>query len=1207
MSSSDDANLCVMRIYRPTRKLSATDPFASDSVGLAFATLCIPMEATVADIYPALVKRFCGAQQGVKYRLFVSHSGGDFMLEPEDVPARIQQSLFALIGYRGKEEVDAAAREDYSYICRFVFRELPTASTQWQLRFDIYRNRHGRRSSWFSVDRELNVTQEKALMGDENLAFLPATVFQHAERMQVIDVSANSLLILPQDLLQSCQSLRVLKVGRNFIKRIPDCFRVLESLEHLDLSGNDLRDDGLEPLTHLKNLKQLNLSGNHLSVVPLLPSAITSLNISNNLLTSFVSPCDLTQLEDLDVSLNYITHLEVMPQLRKLIAYGNKLTTGFTVWPELLYLDISQNPVEGSLILKDAQVITVRADGTLLTSIYLDGAKLLAELCVRNGLLTNITCTQPLPMLKVLDLSGNRLSMLSEDLFEVHFNQLEQLRLNDNRLAIMPSLDGCTELKFVSLACNQLTDLGMRNPLPKLETLIVHSNNLKKISRSVWQSGLRKLNLANNFLPDFPTLVNKDDAKLIETLEFLSLTDNSCNADVLYSIAELQNLKVLHLAMNQIYNYHEDVVFPHLVELSLGHNQLASLPITIGKYTSLQRLYANCNRLTNIPGDLRECRELRLIDLSGNSLRYNICNEPYDWNWNSNQMLQWMNLGGNNKLDLAQAKYSPMLMHLNVVGMGVTDEHLLSLVEGVKVRTEWTEYPSVYPVAVSECSSLVMGSLTRHAVYDVSLGKFGDENGEDLLMCLFDGKSSPIASAYLYQIYPEVLYTMMRKQLPMEDTLRRSFLACNLQMSNQPFFDSKAMATAAVAYLREEEGRKVLSVANVGDVHVMVIKNDGTYVNLSVEHVVTNDIERIKQASGGLPSPHMLLPHGTEARDDIVGDPSGSTVSRAFGAFNSTPLVTACPSTMTYQVDEEADAYVLIMTHSLKKAVSVQTMMQVTSQCEQDVVQAAQRIRDFYLAVCESPMEAVILVASLKPTHAATNNASFQGRRRRVREEVADNNLQRLPKEIEPPEDQVALVFTDIRESTVLWESNHVAMRAAQKQHHLMMRTQLRLLGGYEVKTEGDAFMVAFPRPELALKWCLTVQRELLRAEWPEELLKLPLCQPVTRKGQLVYRGISVRMGLHWGQMESEVDPVTGRMDYNGVPVIIASRVSSLAQGGQILITKAVYDRVRGYTDVWDECEAFDLGLRKLKGIESTEHIYEVYPHELGERRLLEE
>ena len=41
---------------------------------------------------------------------------------------------------------------------------------------------------------------------------------------------------------------------------------------------------------------------------------------------------------------------------------------------------------------------------------------------------------------------------------------------------------------------------------------------------------------------------------------------------------------------------------------------------------------------------------------------------------------------------------------------------------------------------------------------------------------------------------------------------------------------------------------------------------------------------------------------------------------------------------------------------------------------------------------------------------------------------------------------------------------------------------------GYEVATEGDAFVLAFHCPLDAVAWCLSVQHALLSADWPEAL-----------------------------------------------------------------------------------------------------------------------
>jgi hypothetical protein len=42
--------------------------------------------------------------------------------------------------------------------------------------------------------------------------------------------------------------------------------------------------------------------------------------------------------------------------------------------------------------------------------------------------------------------------------------------------------------------------------------------------------------------------------------------------------------------------------------------------------------------------------------------------------------------------------------------------------------------------------------------------------------------------------------------------------------------------------------------------------------------------------------------------------------------------------------------------------------------------------------------------------------------------------------------------------------------------HNEVLRTQMKRLGGYEVKTEGDAFMIAFSDPIHAVNFCLRSQ-----------------------------------------------------------------------------------------------------------------------------------
>jgi len=64
------------------------------------------------------------------------------------------------------------------------------------------------------------------------------------------------------------------------------------------------------------------------------------------------------------------------------------------------------------------------------------------------------------------------------------------------------------------------------------------------------------------------------------------------------------------------------------------------------------------------------------------------------------------------------------------------------------------------------------------------------------------------------------------------------------------------------------------------------------------------------------------------------------------------------------------------------------------------------------------------------------------------------------------------------------------SMNAALEDHDEIFRLLLARFRGYEVKTEGDAFVMAFFTTIEALRWCVAAQHALLAHVWPEELLR---------------------------------------------------------------------------------------------------------------------
>jgi predicted ATPase/class 3 adenylate cyclase/Tfp pilus assembly protein PilF len=201
---------------------------------------------------------------------------------------------------------------------------------------------------------------------------------------------------------------------------------------------------------------------------------------------------------------------------------------------------------------------------------------------------------------------------------------------------------------------------------------------------------------------------------------------------------------------------------------------------------------------------------------------------------------------------------------------------------------------------------------------------------------------------------------------------------------------------------------------------------------------------------------------------------------------------------------------------------------------------------------------------------------------------------------LDAPIGQVTLVFTDVEDSTVLWDQVPDGMREALALHDAIMRETLGAAQGYEVKSEGDAFMVAFASAPAAVGWCLQVQERLMAADWPAEILGQDEAREVLAEdGTPLLRGLRVRMGAHAGTPICQPDPNTGRMDDFGGVVNRAARVGGAGHGGQILVSGSAWQEIGGEAD---GAEVIDLGEHALKGLERREHLRQILPAALAGR-----
>jgi len=148
------------------------------------------------------------------------------------------------------------------------------------------------------------------------------------------------------------------------------------------------------------------------------------------------------------------------------------------------------------------------------------------------------------------------------------------------------------------------------------------------------------------------------------------------------------------------------------------------------------------------------------------------------------------------------------------------------------------------------------------------------------------------------------------------------------------------------------------------------------------------------------------------------------------------------------------------------------------------------------------------------------------------------------------PDGTVTLLFSDIENSTPMAEQLGDLLRIELlREHNAIVRDQVTRHDGFEVKTIGDAFMVAFGSARRALLCAIGVQQAFTKhsAEHPE--------QPV-REGN----------------------------DFYGKSVVLASRIAGQARGGEILVSSLLRDLVESAGDFHFD-DGREVALKGLAGV----------------------
>jgi class 3 adenylate cyclase len=151
----------------------------------------------------------------------------------------------------------------------------------------------------------------------------------------------------------------------------------------------------------------------------------------------------------------------------------------------------------------------------------------------------------------------------------------------------------------------------------------------------------------------------------------------------------------------------------------------------------------------------------------------------------------------------------------------------------------------------------------------------------------------------------------------------------------------------------------------------------------------------------------------------------------------------------------------------------------------------------------------------------------------------------------EPDRVLSTVMFTDVVSSTETATAlGDRRWRELLDAHDDAIRRELMKFRGHEVKTTGDGFLATFDGPARAIRCACAIR---------------------AAAGEL---DLQVRVGLHSGEIEMRGD------DIAGVAVVIAQRISALAQANEILVSSTIKDLVAGSGITFSE-----RGQHQLKGV----------------------